>query len=185
MRRDLAVCRTALELQKSDARSRGQTANTKLQDGSRSGHASSETARDTDVTMTGDSPQTLNESPPLDAIKSAPVASMMEKKTLEHPQASLPDSTVDEPGTNQPPQDGLHIEIPAGDHSGGENPTDAATGTFSNFDFESLFNDPSAHPSPNVQPPEARTPQSRPLPCLLYTSPSPRDGLLSRMPSSA
>ena len=24
-----------------------------------------------------------------------------------------------------------------------------------------------------------------PLPCLLYTSPSPRDGLLSRMPSSA
>ena len=26
---------------------------------------------------------------------------------------------------------------------------------------------------------------STPLPCLLYTSPSPRDGLLSRMPSSA
>ena len=25
----------------------------------------------------------------------------------------------------------------------------------------------------------------RPLACLLYTSPSPRDGLLSRMPSSA
>ena len=25
----------------------------------------------------------------------------------------------------------------------------------------------------------------KPLPCLLYTSPSPRDGLLSRMPSSA
>ena len=25
----------------------------------------------------------------------------------------------------------------------------------------------------------------RPLSCLLYTSPSPRDGLLSRMPSSA
>ena len=24
-----------------------------------------------------------------------------------------------------------------------------------------------------------------PVPCLLYTSPSPRDGLLSRMPSSA
>ena len=24
-----------------------------------------------------------------------------------------------------------------------------------------------------------------PMPCLLYTSPSPRDGLLSRMPSSA
>ena len=26
---------------------------------------------------------------------------------------------------------------------------------------------------------------ARPYPCLLYTSPSPRDGLLSRMPSSA
>ena len=26
---------------------------------------------------------------------------------------------------------------------------------------------------------------NRPYPCLLYTSPSPRDGLLSRMPSSA
>ena len=28
-------------------------------------------------------------------------------------------------------------------------------------------------------------PMQRRLPCLLYTSPSPRDGLLSRMPSSA
>ena len=27
--------------------------------------------------------------------------------------------------------------------------------------------------------------KSQPLDCLLYTSPSPRDGLLSRMPSSA
>ena len=28
-------------------------------------------------------------------------------------------------------------------------------------------------------------PGGQPTPCLLYTSPSPRDGLLSRMPSSA
>ena len=28
-------------------------------------------------------------------------------------------------------------------------------------------------------------PTTFPWPCLLYTSPSPRDGLLSRMPSSA
>ena len=27
--------------------------------------------------------------------------------------------------------------------------------------------------------------RNQPKPCLLYTSPSPRDGLLSRMPSSA
>ena len=30
-----------------------------------------------------------------------------------------------------------------------------------------------------------RSPEANYLPCLLYTSPSPRDGLLSRMPSSA
>ena len=29
------------------------------------------------------------------------------------------------------------------------------------------------------------TSEIRVIPCLLYTSPSPRDGLLSRMPSSA
>ena len=33
--------------------------------------------------------------------------------------------------------------------------------------------------------PESRTGCKTPLACLLYTSPSPRDGLLSRMPSSA
>ena len=31
----------------------------------------------------------------------------------------------------------------------------------------------------------APKPATKPQPCLLYTSPSPRDGLLSRMPSSA
>ena len=30
-----------------------------------------------------------------------------------------------------------------------------------------------------------KRPSNNPLICLLYTSPSPRDGLLSRMPSSA
>ena len=32
---------------------------------------------------------------------------------------------------------------------------------------------------------EAETEGAKAQPCLLYTSPSPRDGLLSRMPSSA
>ena len=32
---------------------------------------------------------------------------------------------------------------------------------------------------------EANDPQAWYITCLLYTSPSPRDGLLSRMPSSA
>ena len=33
--------------------------------------------------------------------------------------------------------------------------------------------------------PQIDTPHARRRVCLLYTSPSPRDGLLSRMPSSA
>ena len=36
---------------------------------------------------------------------------------------------------------------------------------------------------PDVSPNQWRNLQA--MPCLLYTSPSPRDGLLSRMPSSA
>ena len=32
---------------------------------------------------------------------------------------------------------------------------------------------------------QVHCPLSNNIPCLLYTSPSPRDGLLSRMPSSA
>ena len=32
---------------------------------------------------------------------------------------------------------------------------------------------------------ETKNPEPRVADCLLYTSPSPRDGLLSRMPSSA
>ena len=36
-----------------------------------------------------------------------------------------------------------------------------------------------------VPPEPERTPLPKPKACLLYTSPSPRDGLLSRMPSSA
>ena len=46
--------------------------------------------------------------------------------------------------------------------------------------------------NPQEQTPQAQIPlpqtsqsQQRPWSCLLYTSPSPRDGLLSRMPSSA
>ena len=37
----------------------------------------------------------------------------------------------------------------------------------------------------NIGAPDVETPQEFFDACLLYTSPSPRDGLLSRMPSSA
>src|SRR5664279_6043747 len=40
-------------------------------------------------------------------------------------------------------------------------------------------------PVPEPARQEARTHDQRSKSCLLYTSPSPRDGLLSRMPSSA
>ena len=40
-----------------------------------------------------------------------------------------------------------------------------------------------ANPIQNIG--QSGTNVGQPMPCLLYTSPSPRDGLLSRMPSSA
>ena len=46
---------------------------------------------------------------------------------------------------------------------------------------------PAAHDLPSSPPAPASSEAAPPAPqaCLLYTSPSPRDGLLSRMPSSA
>ena len=41
------------------------------------------------------------------------------------------------------------------------------------------------HNNPNGQTPPVNTPTPNPIPCLLYTSPSPRDLSTSRMPSSA
>eukprot|EP01016_Furgasonia_blochmanni_P002571 TRINITY_DN10998_c0_g1_i3.p1 TRINITY_DN10998_c0_g1~~TRINITY_DN10998_c0_g1_i3.p1 ORF type:complete len:152 (+),score=50.82 TRINITY_DN10998_c0_g1_i3:61-456(+) len=49
----------------------------------------------------------------------------------------------------------------------------------------------SPSPKPSMSPKAAKSPDKNPFgdvvieTCLLYTSPSPRDGLLSRMPSSA
>ena len=40
-------------------------------------------------------------------------------------------------------------------------------------------------PASSTTPPVYGIPSPSPPACLLYTSPSPRDGLLSRMPSSA
>ena len=49
-------------------------------------------------------------------------------------------------------------------------------------------NDPdkkATHGNSNWKPYKGKEPVDLVLSCLLYTSPSPRDGLLSRMPSSA
>ena len=48
--------------------------------------------------------------------------------------------------------------------------------------FENIFTTPQVT---EQQITEFATPYNAPNICLLYTSPSPRDGLLSRMPSSA
>ena len=44
---------------------------------------------------------------------------------------------------------------------------------------------PRPHQAPRAQAPRAQAPGSAAAACLLYTSPSPRDATLSRMPSSA
>ena len=49
------------------------------------------------------------------------------------------------------------------------------------YSFDRLFSSPNGRVSSNYQTGFSNLPNS----CLLYTSPSPRDGLLSRMPSSA
>lgn len=42
------------------------------------------------------------------------------------------------------PTSPLHLDIPGQDHQAAGHPGDENTGTYSNFDFESLFNDPSS-----------------------------------------
>lgn len=185
MRRDLAVYRNTRDNQESDTRSEQQMKDVAGHENLKLESGVVESAGDVDVNMTGDSPTTLEHSPPQDASKQTSDTAATAPSTAE--KATLPassDPAVSEPYVTAPavPQEPIHIEIPAGDHSGSDNPTDAATGTYSNFDFESLFNDPSAQASPNAQPaqdpePAATKPQtetnqqSNPVPAPKQTSP--------------
>lgn len=156
MRRDLAVCRTALGTSTSDTRSGEQTTGSGAKSGVKPDDHMPETSQDTDVTMTGNSPEVLKELPP----QLVPTAiSSVEKQTESQP----PGPVADQSQTSQQAREPLQLDIPSGEHTGSDNPTDAATGTFSNYDFESLFNDPSAHPSPDVQPTDQNQ-QSEPEP---------------------
>ena len=55
----------------------------------------------------------------------------------------------------------------------------------SEYKIKSLFTAPTAFRAIKKEDPEGKFFSKYDLSCLLYTSPSPRDGLLSRMPSSA
>lgn len=161
-----------MEVKSSDARSKEQTETATSNEDAKLDDTSAEGAQDMDIIMIGsDSPKTLKESPPQDLSKP------------EQQQPPPPESPVqDQPPSDQPQaiakprEHPLQLEIPSGDHQGSDNPTDAATGTYSNFDFESLFNDPSANPSPNVHAvesppakPTARDPTPVPEPTTTAT----------------
>lgn len=134
MRRDLALCRTALSTQASVARVGEQTTSGVVKEESKP----TNNGIDTDVTMSGDSPKTSEHSPP-----------RKPEEAEKEGQNQSSEDVADQSGQSQEP---LQIEIPSGEHQG-DNQTDTATGTYSNFDFESLFNDPSAHASPDIAPP--------------------------------
>ncbi|CAD0105893.1 unnamed protein product [Aureobasidium uvarum] len=77
----------------------------------------------------------------------------------------------------------LHLDIPGQDHQAAGHPGDENTGTYSNFDFESLFNDPSsagggsrASPKniPDPSPPAPRAEEAPPVnPPTQDTKPPP------------
>ena len=97
-----------------------------------------------DVDMTGDTPKLENVSPPRDDFETM-------QDAPPDTESQQPEQSTDQPEPKQPPLEPLQLDIPSGEHQGTDNPTDATTGTYSHFDFESLFNDPSANTSPSVQ----------------------------------
>ncbi|KAF1345720.1 hypothetical protein BDV97DRAFT_358925 [Delphinella strobiligena] len=166
MRRDLAVCRTALGAQATEARSSEQTASNGVKDEIKREGEISENLHDVDVDMTEESPKVPKESPSHGDSKSAAIAS------ADAAQDQHLEQRPDQSQNDQQPQDPLQIDIPSGEHQG-DNSTDAQTGTYSNFDFESLFNDPSAHPSPDiVQVPEQALEPAQPKPNALTAEPN-------------
>lgn len=163
MRRDLAVCRTALGARATETRSSEQTASNGVKDEIKREGENPETLHDVDVDMTGDSPKVSKDSPSHGGLNPAAIASA--DATQDQQLEQRPDQSQND----QQPQEPLQIDIPSGEHQG-DNTTDAQTGTYSNFDFESLFNDPSAHPSPDIaQVPEQAPEPAQPKPNALTT----------------
>lgn len=143
MRRDLAVCRAA----KQTSRLASQTIEPDTKKGVKlEENGVTDSHLDSDVPMSGlgDSPKTMKESPQQETT----TAGLTSDASGPVPESQQGD------GPSEPRQP-LQLEIPTGEHSASDNPADAQTGTYSNFDFESLFNDPSAATSPVAQPSES------------------------------
>ncbi|THW07005.1 hypothetical protein D6D24_09763 [Aureobasidium pullulans] len=107
---------------------------------------------------------------------------IMGESPIEDSKPSPPKEIIPQPEEEQTgkPNSPLHLDIPGQDHQAPGHPGDENTGTYSNFDFESLFNDPSSAgaasraspkdipiPSPPTQPqvePPAAPPAEEPKP---------------------
>jgi hypothetical protein len=93
---------------------------------------------------------------------------VMGESPVEHAKSSPPKEVISLPEGDQAakPTSPLQLDIPGQDHQAAGHPGDENTGTYSNFDFESLFNDPSSAgpasraspkniPAPSPPPPQA------------------------------
>lgn len=69
---------------------------------------------------------------------------IMGDSSAEDQNAPSPQQTTTASNAEQQakPKSPLYLDIPGQDHQAAGHPTDEITGTHSNFDFESLFNDP-------------------------------------------
>ncbi|KAI5201712.1 hypothetical protein E4T38_05920 [Aureobasidium subglaciale] len=67
----------------------------------------------------------------------------------------------------------LHLDIPGQDHQAAGHPGDENTGTYSNFDFESLFNDPSSAGPASRGSPKTLPAPSPPQPLAEVPAPDP------------
>lgn len=92
---------------------------------------------------------------------------VMGESSPEEPQSGPPKDDAQQPQADQIPptdtgeQSPLHIDIPGQDHQAAGHPGDATTGTYSNFDFESLFNDPSSAGAASRESPKDEPPPSQ------------------------
>lgn len=174
MRRDLAVCRAAQSSlaikpngDKPSTNGTGNDANTKSDPEA--------IIDDTDVAMTEDFSIEILESPAHSAHEAAEAKAAAESTSDQL--NSAPKLKSGQPD-NINPRSPILLDIPSEAHVETEQSGDnAATGTYSNFDFESLFNDPaSAAPGSTGSPivlaeePTVASPEPAPV-----TAPEPRE----------
>jgi hypothetical protein len=105
---------------------------------------------------------------------------VMGESPVEQAKSSPPKEVVSLPEGEETakPDSPLHLDIPGQDHQAAGHPGDENTGTYSNFDFESLFNDPSSTgPASRASPKNASAPSPPPpqLEAELPAKPPARD----------